>query len=274
MRLPNQKLLKKLLELKQQIAELKIPVYSANACYFLILALLPALFLVMEAIRTLPLRYENLFSLLFDFLPDTFSEEVRLLIQRTYRKTSTTILGLSALTTLWSASRGIYGILKGLNTIYGVKESRGYVFTRLISTLYMLAFLAVLILTLVLQVFLDGILQLMRKLSSPFLQILLNIVDFRFLLLLFLQVVIFTLMFMFLPNRRNSLRDSFPGALLASCGWLIFSDLFSRYAARVSDISRVYGPLTTLALGMLWLYWCICILFYGAALNVILKKRR
>lgn len=274
MHLPNQKLFQKFVSLKKRITALKIPVYSAHACYFLILAVLPSLFLLTEVLRTLPVRSDDFVSLLFGFLPDTFAQDMQRLIRQAYRKTSTAVLGLSLLTTLWSASRGIYGILTGLNAIYGAEESRGYFVTRLISSLYMLAFLAVLILTLLLQVFLNGILGLITALSPPFLQILLNILDFRFFLLLFLQVGIFTLMFMFLPNQKNSLGDSLPGALLASCGWLIFSDLFSRYAAYLSNASRIYGTLATLALAMLWLYWCICIVFYGGALNVILKKQR
>jgi membrane protein len=79
----------------------------------------------------------------------------------------------------------------------------------------MFLFLMVLLLTLTLHVFGTQILQFLYRLQIPVLDTLAGIVDFRFFLLLFLQTVLFTAMFMALPNRKNSFRSSLPGALLA-----------------------------------------------------------
>ena len=88
----------------------------------------------------------------------------------------------------------------------------------------------------------------------------------RFLLLL-LQTGLFTAIFMVLPNRKNSFSDSFPGAVLASLGWLIFSRGYGLYLQVFAARRNLYGSVYALALGMLWLYFCICIFFYGGALN-------
>ena len=66
---------------------------------------------------------------------------------------SRAVVSVSALGALWSASRGVYGVLLGLNAIYGVRENRGYWYTRSISVLYTFALLMVLLLTLVLNLF-------------------------------------------------------------------------------------------------------------------------
>ena len=63
------------------------------------------------------------------------------------------LVGVSAVTALWSASRGIYGMLTGLNAVYGVSENRGYIYTRSISVVYTFVFILILLLTLVLHVF-------------------------------------------------------------------------------------------------------------------------
>ena len=181
---------------------------------------------------------------------------------------------MSAITALWSAGRGMYGVLTGLNAIYGVEEDRGYVKTRLISVGYTLAFLVVLLLTLMLHVFGTGILRLMQRAPYPFLRFLVDFVDFRFFLLLFLQSMIFTVMFMVLPNGTYRVRESLPGALLASCGWLIFSNVFSYYVEHFAGLANVYGSVYAFALGMLWLYCCMSIVFYGGVLNVLLRKYR
>ena len=171
---------------------------------------------------------------------------------------------------MWSASRGIYGLLTGLNRIYGVSESRGYWFTRFISVLYTFGFLVVLLLTLVLGVFGNSILSMLPPAKDPLGIFLSEMVDLRFLLMLFLQTALFTAMFMVLPNRRNGFRESFPGAVLACIGWMVFTRLFSFYVEHFSSYSNIYGSVYAVALSMLWLYCCLSIVFYGGALNKLL----
>ena len=85
---------------------------------------------------------------------------------------------------------------------------------------------------------------------------------------------VFIAMYTVLPNRKNRIRDTLPGALLGSAGWLIFSDLFSIYVEHFSDYTNIYGSVYAVALSMLWLYFCICIVFYGGVLNKTLQKMK
>lgn len=270
---PQGGLIGKTVHLARRVAGLHIPVYAANACYFIVLAVFPALLLLLGLLQYTPLEVERLGEMLQGVLPEVLLEPAEELILITYDNASGAALGLSAFTALWSASRGIYGLLTGLNAIYDVREDRGYIRTRLISVVYTFAFLLVLLLTLGLHVFSTGLLRLLQSASSPFLGFLLNLVDLRFFLLLFVQTSIFTLMFMVLPNRPNRFWDSLPGALLASLGWLIFSDLYSIYVERFAGLASVYGSVYAVALSMLWLYCCVSIMFYGGALNRYLMER-
>jgi membrane protein len=133
-------------------------------------------------------------------------------------------------------------------------------------------FLLVLLLTLVLSVFGTTLLRLIPVGESLFLRFLTEAVDLRFFVLLGLQTGMFTAIFTVLPNRKNRFRESLPGALLASCGWLIFSDLYSVYVENFTRYSNIYGSVYAVALSMLWLYCCLCIVFYGGALNRFLQK--
>lgn len=270
---PKGGLIGKAVHLGRAVARLQVPLYAANACYFIVLAVFPALLLLLGLLRYTPLEVERLGEMLAGVLPEALLEGAEELILLTYDNTSRAAVSLSAVTVLWSASRGIYGLLTGLNAIYGVSEDRGYVYTRFISVLYTFAFFVVLLMTLSLHVFGTGLLGLLRKAQLPFLRFLVDIIDFRFFLLLILQTAIFTTMFMVLPNRRNRFQDSLPGALLASSGWLIFSDLYSIYVEHFAHLSNVYGSVYAVALSMLWLYCCISIVFYGGALNRYLMER-
>ena len=271
---PKEGVIGKLVRFARAVSERRIPLYAANACFFLVLSVFPALLLVLGILQYTPLEAEGLAELLAGVVPGAFLEKIRHLILRAGSGVTGTALSLTAVTALWSASRGIFGIMTGLNAVYGVPEDRGYVLTRCISVVYMFLFLLVLMLTLTLHVFGTRILLLLYRLPIPFLDTLTGIIDLRFFLLLFLQTVLFTAMFMVLPNRKNGFRESLPGALLASSGWLIFSDLYSIYVEKFARLTNIYGSLSAIPLAMLWLYCCMAIVFYGGALNRYLAEQR
>ena len=255
-----------------QIRQMNISQHAANAGYFIVLSVFPTLVLLLGILRYTGMDAGDLLNLLSGVLPDILMPAAEKLIISTYAYTSTAVVSVSAVGVLWSASRGIYGLLQGLNAIYDVQESRGYFYTRSISVFYTFLFLLVLLLTLVLNVFGEAILQMLPPVRGVFWELLSELVDFRFVLMLLLQTGLFTAMFMALPNRKNSFSDSFPGAVLASVGWLLFSKLFSFYVEYFSNYANIYGSVYAVALSMLWLYFCLCLLFCGGALNKLLMK--
>ena len=255
------------------IKEKQIPLHAAYAGYFIILSLFPALLLILSILRYTGLQVENLIDLIGDFLPAALMDAAENLVYSTYQYSTGAVVGLSAVTALWSASRGIYGLLRGLNAIYDVAEDRGYIYTRGISLVYTFAFFLVMLLTLVLHVFGSSIINMLTMVDNAVLIFLIDLIDFRFFLLLILQSLIFTAMFMVLPNKRNSFMDSLPGGVLSSIGWLVFSDNYCIYVENFSNYSNIYGSVYAVALSMLWLYCCLSILFYGGALNHYLADR-
>ena len=269
---PKGGLVGRVIGLWQNIRILQIPLHAANTGFFLILSLFPALVLLLSIIRYTPLDVHSLLTFLEGIIPEALLPEAELLIVGTYENTTGALISFSAITALWSSSRGIYGLITGLNAIYQVAEHRSFLQVRLLSVLYTFAFLLVLLLTLVLHVFGTGLLELMAGSSIPFFRFLSGVVDLRFFLLVFLQTALFAAMFMALPNRKNSLNDSLPGAFLASIGWLVFSHIFSLYVENFPTYSRIYGSVYAVALSMLWLYCCISIVFYGGILNRILME--
>ena len=270
---PKGGLIGKAMDIANTVKQMHIPLYAAYAGYFIVLAVFPALVLLLSVLRYTGLEVESLIDLVGDFLPGAMMDSAEGLIYSTYRNSSGAMVGVSAIVALWSASRGIYGLLTGLNAVYGVSENRGYLYTRSISVVYTFVFLLILLLTLVLHVFGSSIIGLMKLVDNPVVIFLTDLIDLRFFLLLFLQSLIFTLMFMTLPNKRNRFLSSLPGGVLASLGWLVFSDLYSIYVENFSKYSNIYGSVYAVAITMLWLYCCLSILFYGGALNRYLMEK-
>jgi len=271
---PKGGLIGRTVHLVRTILDLNIPLYAANAGYFIILSVFPALVLMLSLLRYTGLQVSSFLEVMDSVVPGALMETLSEIVVSTYEKAPTGLVGISAVTALWSASRGVYGLLTGLNAINGVSEDRGFLYTRSISVVYTFALFAVLMLTLTLHVFGTTLLELVPVMQLPFFDILASVVDLRFFLLLFIQSLVFALMFTFLPNGRNKFRDTIPGALLSSIGWLVFSDLFSIYVENYASLSNVYGSVYAVALSMLWLYFCMSILFYGGALNQYLEDHK
>ena len=262
--------MKKLKEFVEYLSEQKVPLYAANASFFLILSIFPVLVLLLALVRYTGLQVETLTDLISAVVPSALMPMVNRLVLSAYVNSTGTVLSVSAVAALWSASRGMYSFVMGLNAIYEVRENRGYLRTRLLSMGYTFAFLVVLMLTLVLHVFGGGLLRLLEGLPIP--EFLMSLLDLRVFLLLVLQTFLFCGMFTVLPNERNRVGESLPGALLASIGWQIFTNLYSVYSQKFTAYASIYGSVYVVALGMLWLYFCICIVFYGGVLNKILRK--
>lgn len=271
---PKGGLIGKIMDAAKTVKQMHIPLHAAYAAYFIVLAVFPALALILSVLRYTGMEVRGLVELLDDILPSTMAEGAEELIYSTYRNSSGAMVGVSAVTALWSASRGIYGLLTGLNAVYGVSENRGYIYTRSISVVYTFVFILILLLTLVLHVFGNSIINLMRQVDNPVVIFFIDLIDLRFFLLLFLQSLVFTLMFMVLPNKRRSrFMESLPGGVLSSLGWLVFSDIYSIYVENFSKYSTIYGSVYGIAITMLWLYCCMSILFYGGALNRYLMDK-
>ena len=247
-----------------QVTAMRIPLYASHAGFFMILAAFPTLVLLLSLFRYTGLEVSVLTDVISGLIPKAFLPGAKQLILSAYRSTTGTLVSISAITALWSAGKGFYGLRAGLNAIYGVGETRSWLQLRLISMGYTVAFLLVLISSLLLH--LSGAVMLSLL---PFWE---NLIRLRFFLLLGIQALLFAAMFTVLPNTAVRFRDTLPGAFLAALAWQIFSNLYSFYAEHFAGLSGIYGSVYGVALSMLWVYFCVSILFYAAALNRWLAK--
>ena len=261
-------------EIASFLRPMQLSLHSAYTSFFLVLSLFPGLLLLLGLLRYTTLDVKDLMALIEDWLPQSLLPTVRSLVEASYRHSSGTVVTLSVVGALYSASRGMYGIRNGLDAIYGSTHSHGYLRRRGSSVVYNLSFLAVLVFTLLLYLSGNALLDYLWMTTHPLVLMILSLIDLRMVLLLIVQSAVFTVMYALLPQQRNRLRHSLPGALCASIGWLVFTHLFSIYVEYFTTYSNIYGSIYALALGMLWLYFCIFIFFCGGALNRALQKLR
>ena len=253
----------------------EITVYAAQASFFIVLSSVPFIILLLTVLQFVPaVQQSDFLYLLSRLLPIEVQPLVYTIVDEIYSKSSAALLSVSSITTLWSASRGMLGIEKGLNRIAGSPRRRGYVISRIINSGYTIVFMAVCILSLVLLVFGTVIQNLIFKIL-PFLQGLSPyLISLRSMLALVILVVFFMGLYTFLPYERQRLRCQLPGAVFSTVGWMAFSFAFSLYFSHIGgkNYSYMYGSLTAIVLLLLWLYFCMCILFFGAEINYFWKE--
>ncbi len=260
-----QKFLKKL-ELDE------VGVYAAQSAFFMLLSFFPFLMLLLTLLQYLPFTQQELASLTFQILPESVEEFIGPVIGEIFTNSSGTIIPITIITALWSASKGVMALIRGLDAAYDVQETRGYIRLRLLSIFDTFAFLLLIVVALVLLVFGDTLVSWVQQ-AFPFL-------SESALLLLSLRTVVgaafvalfLVLIYTFIPNRRASLFAQLPGAVAGAFGWLGFSALYSFYIEHFANYSRLYGSLTAVVLLMLWMYICMYILLLGAELNVLLQR--
>ena len=135
----------KLLVFCRWLSDRNISIHAAHTGFFMVLAVFPTLMLVLGFLRYTGLQVQTLTDLVAELIPAALMPAAKRLILSAYQNTSGMVLSVSAVTALWSASRGMYGLVRGMNSVYGVHESRSWFYTRLYSMLYTFAFLVLLV---------------------------------------------------------------------------------------------------------------------------------
>lgn len=251
----------------------EISVYAAQASLFIIIAFFPFLMLILTAIQFIPsVNKSDLLTILVRLLPDMLDALVVGIVDDLYVKSPATILSITALTALWSSAKGMMSMEQGLNRIYGFTVRRNYILRRIICAGYTLLFALACIVSLVLLVF-GSTLQALLIRFFPFLtHITHSVISFRSLFSTVLLLFVFVGLYTILPWKKQNPWQQLPGALFSTIGWMAFSYAFSLYFSHFSRFSYMYGSLTAVVLLMLWLYFCICILFLGAEINCFLEN--
>jgi len=247
-----------------------ISALSAHAAFFVIISFFPFVMFLLTLLSYFPLFTETLPSVNLELLPGAVSTLILQAFTELSDRANGTILSVTVIIAIWSASRGILSIMRGLNYIHSIQETRNYFITRLIAILYTTVFAVLLLVMMLIFVFGN---QLMLWLVDRFPVLedfALLIISLRTAVGIGVLIFFFLLIFLSLPNRKTKVLHELPGAVLTAAGWVGFSFLFSFYVDNLSNYTAIYGSLTVIVLCMLWLYACMYILFIGAEINAIL----
>ena len=255
----------------------EMTVYAAQASFFTIIAAFPFIMLLLTVVQLVPsVSQGELMEFILALVPVGYKSVAFRVISDLSLKSPATMISVTAITALWSSSRGMMSIAKGLNRVQGKVEKRWYIVKRLICAGYTIVFILVCVLSLGLLVFGTTIQNFVLRQFPLIARVTQHIISLRTLLALAFFMFVFAGIYTYVPDRKLSLKSQLPGAMFTTAGWILFSMAFSLYFKLFggNNFSYMYGSLTAIVLLMLWLYGCICVLFFGAELNYYLEIYR
>lgn len=260
-------MLKNILWFTNKYGKDDISAHSAQVSFFVMISFFPLLLFLLTLIQYTPLTEDVIINLTSRIMPSALNDMLNPWIKELFGKSSKTLISLSIVTTLWAGSKGFLGIISCIQKIYDIKEERKFYHVRILAIFYMIIFSVLIIVSMIVLVYGNQIILFIEynflKNTTSYNQLIYS----RPIISLLLFILFFSLLYVFVPNRKLSFKSQLPGAFLASILWITYSYLYSLYIDNFANPTSLYGSLAYIVLFMLWLFGCANIIFIGALCN-------
>lgn len=270
-------MLKKIFKIGQQLFErmTRADVFglAAQLAYFFLLSLFPFLLFLVTLLGYLPIDENTVMTFISMYAPTEITNLIQTNISQLVHGQSGSLLSISIIGTLWSASNGINAITKAFNQAYEVEEDRPFLVARLIAIVMTIAMLGVIAVAFLLPIFGEMIGMYIFSFlgwSENFIKIwntsrwIISSVVFFIVLL-----ALYTLM----PNIKVRIKEALLGTLFATLSWQVVSLGFSYYVQTIGDYSATYGSLGAVIVLMIWFYISGIIIITGGVINAMIAAR-
>jgi membrane protein len=252
--------------------------YAAGIAYHSLFSIFAALFLASLLLGTFGADPENLrklAALAGGMVPDKATELVDTILDLVSRPVPSPLLPVALGMTLWTASNVVQALIHSLNRIYHLHENRRPPWrTRLLA-------LAVVGLSIALLVFGFLLLVFERELgreTAPLGRLVPQLVAWAIAARRPLSILaVFggaSLLYWLAPNFKQAHRVSWPGALVFTGAWTLATVGFNLYLRHLAVYDRVYGPLATVVVVLIWVYLSAFLCLVGGEVNAALGKLR
>lgn len=247
---------------------------ASQQSYYLILAFFPFIISLASLVGYINLGSNDMIEGLKNLLPASIFELSKSTIKDVLGSQSTGLFSISILVSLWMSSAGFKGVIKGINKAYNIIENRSYIRRTAIAFISTIALAVTIFMALIILVF--------GKVLSDYI---ISIVHYnqlisviwillRYVIMIVILIFVFSAIYKFIPAKRLKWKEVFPGAFVATMGWLILSFGFSYYINNFNNYSKFYGSLAAVFILMLWIFLISIILIFGVEVNSVLVEKK
>ncbi len=249
--------------------EKNMSLVAGGVTYYVLLALFPGLAALVSIYglvanpATVATNINALSGLLLPSAQKLIGDELHQLVS-----TSHGALGFGAiigiLIALYSASRGMSGMISALDIAYGQEEKRGFIRFNLIAIGLTIGLVISGIVALSLVALLPAVLSSIG--ISGVVKSAIYILEWP--LLIALMMAMLAVLYRYAPDRdAPKWQWTSPGAIAAAVLWVAASILFSVYVAHFANYNKTYGSLGAVVVLMTWLWLSAYLVLLGAEIN-------
>lgn len=240
----------------------------SSLTFYVVVSAVPLVSLILMILAQFNAPTGFLEDLLQDVLPDSEFAETIIGYFQSIRVPDLLALVFSSTVSIYIASRGIECFSRFADHFYNRHVLDNHLIRRktrsiVLTLLFVIAFSV----TMIVIFFFD-------RLTSSFIPIGVS-KWLKYLLAFVLFFAFITGLFYFAPTKRPKFREVLPGAYLGSISVVIFVGLFLVYISYQFDrYSSIYGPLSTIVILLLLIYFCCYILFMCFYLNILIGDNK
>lgn len=242
---------------------------AGSVTYFAVLAIFPFLmFLVsLASVIISPTSAENLVRELGGVAPAAVTDILGGRIREIGRANNVGLLTFGALGAVWAASGGVMALMRALNAMYDVQESRGMIKQRLIG-LGMTLTVAVFALTAALLAV--AVPPIAERIGGPVSTL---VTWLRLPVAALLMMFLWAVLYYVLPDVEQRFRFITPGSVFGVVVWALASWGFSLYVANFGNYNATYGALGGVIVLLLWMWISSLVVLLGAEINAVLEHK-
>ena len=246
---------------------------SGSMAYYTFLSLLPLLMVVAFVLATFaspePGAREAVAEALNQAFPGVGTDVFEGVISQVVQNSA--VLGVFGLLSTFYAGSGFVGSMTAcMNRMWGVPSGRNPVGQKLVNILIVMLLGLVLLGSALLTIWVSATAQRTLELesTSPVLSTIEELAGPSSML------VVLLLLYRVLPARRHSWLSQVPGAVFGGVGFYVLKRGFDFWASHSAGIGALPRSLVSVTLLLVWLGFFGQLILYGAALNVVLDRRR
>lgn len=257
---------------RKKIKDSEMTQSSIVIAYYLLLSLFPLLIAVGNILPYLNIDPNTVLPYVQEVIPPSIYEFLSPAILDLLTQGSGSLLSVSALLTIWSASASMNALQLAFNKAYDVSKDGNFIIRRIISILTMFALLFGIVgMTLILG---SGKL-ILDKLQPIFLfseQIITTFQTLKWPLTITILLTLMLVIYTIIPNVKLRIRSIVPGAVFATIGWMALSQIFGIYAQFFASRLSGYQIIGSFIVLMIWLNFAALILVLGAIINAVIEE--
>jgi membrane protein len=175
---------------------------------------------------------------------------------------------------LWSVSRAVKALIKGMNSAYRVCESRSFIKIMYISVLFTLALIALLFISIILLIYgekIGYVIFSFIRLDYIFIPVW-NVT--RYSIGLLTTIFIFVLMYKYTPNKKVKIKEVIIGSVFSTFAWFFVSYFYSYYTNNLANYEAIYGSIAEIIVLITWIYFSSWVIVIGYEINarIFIKK--